>query len=326
MQLTLLLPAKPDERWTLARQIGVTHAVTKAAPELSGLPAPDNLDALRTVRDRFAATGITLAGLEGDQFDMSRIKRGEPGRDEDLERYRRMLRNMAELGIPLLCYNFMPRARAAQHDWHRTDCAVPLRGGSLTTAFDLTKLPPAPELEFSAEQLWENYTYFLQAVLPEAERVGVRLGLHPDDPPLPALGGVPRIFHSPEAVERALNLIPSPSHGVTFCQANYRLMGADVEHWVRRFASLGKLFFVHVRDVVGDARHFTEVWHDEGPTDLAAMLKLYHEVGFTGPIRDDHVPTMHGERPDIPGYAMLGHLFAVGYLKGLLDAQHIPYQ
>lgn len=325
MKLTLLLPAIPDERWTLARQIGVTHAVVKAAPQLTGLPAPDDLAALRTVRDRFAEAGITVIGLEGDQFDMSRIKRGEPGRDEDLDRYRHMLRNMAELGIDLLCYNFMPRARSAEHDWHRTSCEVPLRGGSLTTAFDLAQLPQPPELEFTADELWANYTYFLQAVMPEAERVGVRMGLHPDDPPLPALGGVPRIFHCPEAVERALNLVSSPSNGVTFCQANYRLMGADPELWVRRFAALGKLFFIHIRDVVGTAEKFTEVWHDEGPTDMAAMLRLYHEVGFSGPIRDDHVPTMHGERPDIPGYAMLGHLFAIGYLKGLLDAQHIPY-
>jgi mannonate dehydratase len=325
MKFTLLLPAIPDERWTLAQQIGVTHAVVKAAPQLTDLPAPYELEALRTVRDRFVDAGYTVIGLEGDQFDMSRIKRGEPGRNEDIERYHRLLQNMAELGINLICYNFMPRARTAEHDWHRTSCDIPLRGGSLTTGFDLDKLPPAPELEFSADQLWDNYAYFLKAVIPEAERLGVRMGLHPDDPPLPALGSVPRIFHSPEAIERALDLVPSPSNGVTFCQANYRLMGADLEHWVRRFAARDKLFFVHIRDVEGDAKHFTEVWHDQGPTDLAAMLKLYHEVGFAGPIRDDHVPSMHGERPDIPGYAMLGHLFAIGYLKGLLDAQHIPY-
>ena len=324
MKLSLLLPATPDDKWTFARQIGVTHAVTKAAPQLTGLPAPDDLEALRTVRDRFAEAGIAVVGLEGDQFDMSRIKRGEPGRDEDLERYRRMLRNMAELGIRLLCYNFMPRPRAAEHDWHRTACDIPLRGGSLTTAFDLAELPPA-DLEFSHEDLWDNYTYFIKAVMPEAERCGVRMGLHPDDPPLRTLNGVPRLFSSPESIERAFDIAPSPNNGVTFCQANFQLMGVDPAPWIRRFAELKKLFLVHLRDVEGTAEHFTEVWHDEGPTDMAAMLKLYHDVGFDGPIRDDHIPCMLGERGDIPGYTMLGHLFVVGYIKGLLDAQGIPY-
>ena len=326
MKLTLLLPATPDDKWTLARQIGVKHAVTKAAPQLTELPAPDNLEALRTVRDRFADAGVTLVGLEGDQFDMGRIKRGESGRDEDIERYRQMLRNMGELGIGLLCYNFMPRARDAEHDWHRTACDVPLRGGSLTTAFDLAKLPHTKALEFTHDDLWANYTYFLRAVMPEAERCGVRMGLHPDDPPLPAMGGVPRVFYCPEAFERAFEIAPSPCNGVSFCQANFRLMGVDVEHWVRRFAARKKLFFVHVRDVEGTAERFTEVWHDEGPTDMAAMMKLYHDVGFDGPIRDDHVPCMHGEKEDVPGYAMLGHLFAVGYIKGLLQAQGIAYE
>lgn len=324
MKIGLLLPPRPDDKWTLARQVGVTHAVAKAAPQLTKLPPPYELEALRHVQSEFREAGITLAGLEGDQFDMSRIKRGEPGRDEDIEHYQQMLRNMGELGIDLLCYNFMPRARTAEHDWHRTDCAVPLRGGSLTTAFDQALRPPA-ELEFSQDDLWANYTYFIQAVMPEAERAGVRMALHPDDPPLPALGSVPRLFGQPEAWERAFEIAPSPNNGVTFCQANFRLMGCDLEHWVRRFAEQDKLFFVHLRDVEGTAEKFTEVWHDEGPTNMARMLKLYHDVGFDGLIRDDHVPSMLGENPEIPGYAMLGHLFAVGYMKGLMEAQDIPF-
>ncbi|WP_269537136.1 mannonate dehydratase [Cerasicoccus fimbriatus] len=325
MKFSLLLSALPNDSWTLARQIGVTHAVTKAAPQLTGLPAPDDLSSLRAISDSFAQHGIKLAGLEGDQFDMSRIKRGEPGRDEDIERYQKMLRNMGEVGIPLLCYNFMPRAKNAEHDWHRTDCRVPLRGGSLSTAFDLKELPPSSDLEFSQEDLWENYRYFIQAVIPTAEEVGVKMALHPDDPPLPSLGSVPRIFNHPEAWMRAFDLAPSASSGVTFCQANFLLMGVDIEYWARFFAEIGKLFFVHIRDVEGVSEKFTEVWHDEGPTDLSAMLKLYHELGFSDLIRDDHVPSMLGEQPDMPGYGMLGHLYTVGYLKGLLKAQKIPY-
>lgn len=330
MQLTLLLPARPDHRWALAKQVGVTHAVVKAQAQLTGLGPPWEPGVLRALRDRFTDAGIMLLGLEGDPFDMGRIKRGEPGREEDLDRYRRMLRHMGELGLNLLCYNFMPRLRprneiAAEHDWHRTDVKVPLRGGSLTTRFELAKLPAAGPLEMSHEDLWANYRTFIEAVLPEAERAGVTMALHPDDPPLPRLGDVPRLFGSVEAFDRAYQLCPRPHHAVTFCQANFKLMGCDLEATVRRFASQDRIAFVHLRDVEGAADAFTETWHDEGPTDMPAMLRLYHEVGFAGPIRDDHVPSMHGEDPEVPGYAALGHLFAVGYLKGILQSQGIAY-
>ncbi|MFA9479933.1 mannonate dehydratase [Phycisphaerales bacterium AB-hyl4] len=303
----------------------MTHAVVKAQPQLTGLGPPWEAGVLRTLQARFADAGITLLGLEGDPFDMSRIKRGEPGRDEDFDRYRQMLGHMGELGLKLLCYNFMLRPKTAEHDWHRTDVSVPLRGGSLTTRFELTKLPVADELELSHDELWSNYQAFLKAVLPAAEQADVTLALHPDDPPLPQLGSVPRLFGSVEAFDRAYQLAPSRHNAVTFCQANFKLMGCDLEATVRRFAEQGRLAFVHVRDVEGSADAFTETWHDEGPTDMPAMLKLYHDVGFAGPLRDDHVPTMHGENPDIPGYASLGHLFAVGYLKGIFQTHRTPY-
>src|SRR5688500_11619218 len=107
MILTEFLPPRPQVLWQLSRQMGVTHAIVKCAPELTGTKPPWDMDALDKVRASLASEGLQLYGLEGDQFDMSRIKLGLPGRDEDLERYCRMLHNMGELGIPLLCYNFM---------------------------------------------------------------------------------------------------------------------------------------------------------------------------------------------------------------------------
>jgi mannonate dehydratase len=339
MKMALLLPAVRDEKRTLATQVGVRHAVTKANPQLTKRPDPSDFGTLRSIHQDFADAGITLVGLEGDQFDMNRIKRGLPGRDQDIDRYRQMLRNMGRLGIGLLCYNFMPRPAAAQHDWHRTRVDVPLRGGSLTTEFDLSQLPQPAQLELTHEQLWDNYTYFIRAVMPVAEEAGVNMGLHPDDPPLPTLNGVARLFNTPDAFDRAHALAPSPRNGITFCQANFRLMlsgrGTGVPHvqkqlddalesLIRRWKD--RIHFVHIRDVQGDPSRFIETWHDEGPTDIARLLKVYHDIGFTGPMRDDHVPSMHGERPDIPGYAALGHLFAVGYLRGLMQAQRIPFE
>ena len=322
MILADFLPPRRDRSWDYARQAGVTHAIVRCHPRDTGLPPPYEIDALRTVQRSFAEAGLTVAGLEGDEFDMRRIKLGLPGRDEDLENYRRMLANMGELGIPLLCYNFM-----ATIGWCRTDVAVPTRGGAHTNRFRLAGLDPAPvalEDRVTEEALWDNYGYFLRAVLPAAEKAGVKLGLHPDDPPLSPLRGVGRIFSSVAGFERAMALSDSPSHGITFCQANFKLMGGDPAAAARRFAS--RIVFVHFRDVDGTAADFTETFHDNGPTDMPAMLRLYHELSFRGPIRVDHVPSLAGEE-DLPhGYAYLGRLFAVGYMKGILDDAGIAYR
>ena len=321
MILADFLPVGPDRSWQLARQVGVNHAICKCAPELTGLPAPDDLGTLRTFRDRFSEAGLKLIGLEGDQFDMQRIKLGLPGRDEDIVRYQRMLRNMGELGIGLLCYNFM-----ATIGWYRTDPQVLARGGAVSNRFRLSKMdttPVAPGLRVSEEKLWENYEYFITRVLPVAEQAGVKMGLHPDDPPLSPLRGVGRIFTSADAFVRALALSDSHAHGITYCQANFRAMGEDIAETARRFAD--RIVFVHFRDIEGTREDFTETFHDNGPTDMAAQLKLYADLGFRGPIRVDHVPSMAGEE-DLPhGYAQLGRLFAVGYMKGILDAHRIPH-
>lgn len=323
MILADFLPAQPNRQWQLALQMGVRHAICKCAPELTGLLPPWDIDALRTIQKRFSGAGLTLYGLEGDQFDMSRIKLGLTGRDEDLDLYCQMLRNMGELGIPLLCYNFM-----AGIGWHRTHGDFPTRGGALTSRFDAANIPASLTAagEVSAERMWANYAYFIQRVMPVAEQAGVRMGMHPDDPPLPSLRGIARILCQPENFERAMALAPSPSNGVTFCQANFKLMGCDVEHWARRFGSQGKIFFVHFRDVRGTADQFEETFHDDGPTDMPAMLRLYHELGFQGPLRVDHVPTMAGETNDQPGYESLGRLFALGYTKGIMHALNIPME
>ena len=319
MKLAMMLPAKPDLKWTLARQVGVEYAVTKAASDLSGLPPPWEFDSLRETARRFEEQGFRLCALEGDEFDMSRIKLGLPGRDEDIEHYRMLLRNMGRLGIGLLCYNFM-----AGVGWFRTRFDRPERGGALTSEFNRAELPPEPEEPVvTHEQMWRNYEYFLRAVIPVAEEAGVKLGLHPDDPPIPQLCGYSRIFTSADAYRRALALVESPCHGVTFCQATFLAMGEDVFALAQEFCRKKKLFFFHFRDIEGSAEHFHETFHDNGPTDMPALLALLRANGFDGLVRPDHTPTLAGERNDNPGYEMLGNLFAVGYIRGILDTLNL---
>ncbi len=311
------LPFDPDIRWDLAQQMGIRHAIVKLHPKTTGRAPPSDIDTLAEAKRRFAERGLELYGLEGDPMDMERIKQGKPGRDEDLERYCEMLRNMGELGIPLICYNFM-----AEIGWFRTQTGIPERGGALVSGFDSKDLEGTPLTEageISEEAMWEHYEYFLKAVLPAAESAGVKMGLHPDDPPVSPLRGIGRIFSTPDGVRRALSLSNCPEHGVTFCQGCYTTMGADVRALANEFASQDRLFFIHFRDVRGSPTRFRETFHDNGPTDMPTLLRHYRDIGFSGPIRVDHVPTMAGERNDDPGYGAQGRLFAVGYLKGILD-------
>lgn len=315
------LPSRSHVLWQLCLQMGIHHAIVSAKQDRTGLDPPWEIDALRRLQRNFANAGLKVYGLEGDQFDMSRIKLGLNGRDEDIAHFCQMLCNMGELGIPLLCYNFM-----AQIGWFRSELNVATRGGAFVSRFDAKELSVEKTAagEVSTEQIWENFSYFIQRVMPVAEKAGIQMALHPDDPPLPSLQGVGRIFGTPEAFERAYSLAPSPSNGVTFCRANFKLMGADLPEWIRHFAKQKRLFFLHLREVRGTVECFEEVFHDEAAAEIMETLKECHEAGFDGPLRCDHVPTLAGEVNDQPGYGTLGRLFADGYIIGLMDALNIP--
>lgn len=314
MNLIEFVPPKPHRLWQLCLQMGITDVVVKIAPELTGCPEPWNYDALSAIVMKLADAGLRVVALEGDPFDMSRVKLGVSGRDQTLEHYRMLLENMARLDIDLLCYNFM-----AGTGWHRSG-ERPGRGGAEATYFNVADAPATVEgAPLSADQLWSNYEYFVNAVMPEAQRLGVRMGLHPDDPPLPELAGMARIFGNVAAYDRAYALAPCRENAVTFCQANFKLMGVDLEKTARHFGE--RIAFVHVRDVKGTAEEFVELFHDEGSVDQVALFRLYNKLGIDVPLRCDHVPTMAGEELDndfVPGYGVLGRLFANGYLRGLM--------
>lgn len=312
---------KPDEKWQLCRQMGIRHAIAKLAPNLTGNEPIDQITSLERSVATFAEHGFQLYGLEGDQFDMYRIKLGLPGREEDIERYCRMLENMGRLGIQMLCYNFMATG------WYRTHRSLQERGGALVSGFqyETAKKEPISDYgEFSESQIWENYHWFLEQILPVAEANGVKMALHPDDPPVSPLHGIGRILTSARAMDRALSLYDSPAHGITFCQGSFVTMQEDILELIPHFGKKGKIFFVHIRDVIGTPGHFRETFHDNGPTDMVEAMRAYQAIGFDGPLRSDHVPTMAGESNQSVGYEMKGNLFGIGYIKGLLDACGIP--
>jgi mannonate dehydratase len=323
IQFALMQGYRVDHKARLGRQIGVNHAICGVLAALAKLPKSEYEAALAKVVAEFKEAGLKVACVESHPVPAEKIKLGIDGRDEEIENYIAAIRALANVGVPIICYNFM-----AGLGWYRTKVDSPGRGGALITEFSnsaakaqgLTKWGEVPE-----EKIWDNIMYFLKAVIPVAEKAGVKMALHPDDPPLSPLRGIGRIVTSAANYRRIMNIVPSPVNGVTFCQANFIAMGENCEALAKEWCKQKKIFFLHFRDIEGTRDSFRETFHDNGQTDMARMLRVYHEAGFEGPIRPDHAPTLDEETNDRPGYAIQGKIFAIGYMKGILDGMRIPY-
>ena len=299
-----------DATWDMALQCGVEHGVIRLpeTPDFD-LTDPGHWDSLC---GRFRSAGIRPLVVEPLPNALhDHIKAGDGKRDESIEAFLKMLPIMRSQGIGTVCFNFM-----AHIGWLRTGTDIPERGGAKVTGFRLADFTPT-NAAITEAQLWDNYAYFLKAVLPEAEKHGIQLALHPDDPPMSPLGGVHRIMTSLENIQKAISLVPSPMLGVTYCQATYHMMGEDVEAAARALGD--KIFFIHFRNCRGTIENFHETFHDNGEIDMARMIALYRDLGLNVPIRVDHVPQLVGEADGVAGYTALGRLYAIGYLKGLLE-------
>jgi mannonate dehydratase len=314
MKLAMCLEPEFGPKWVYAKQMGIDYAVI-LGPADNRLPLWD-FKTLVQLKSRFEDAGLVPLVIEG-LVPMDNIRLATPERDRELEQLAMVIRNMGALGIPVFCYSWM-----AIVSWLRSSTTTRARGGALTMSYDhsIMRRAPAPKpLRITETELWDTFRYFLERIVPVAEKANVRLALHPDDPPLSPVMGVARIFGNLEAFDRALAMIDSEANGITFCQANFGLIGGPgkIPDMIRHFGK--RIHFVHFRDVRGTAESFVETFHDEGHTDMFAAMLAYREIGFDGAIRPDHAPSMEGEPNINPGYEALGRLFAVGYMKGLLE-------
>jgi mannonate dehydratase len=322
IRLSLVIGWPPTpEKIRLAKQLGVEGIVGGGPITSLGLPAPEVWEFLPLLHSRKLVEdqGLRLEVIES-RPPMEKIILGSQDRDRQIDNFCKSIRNIGAAGIPILCYAFTPLG------WIRTSLAKPTRGGALVTAFDYELLKNAPLTEYGEigeERMWENWEYFIKKVIPVAEEAKVKLALHPDDPPVPSIRGIARPFRSIEAFKRVIETVDSDYNGLTFCQGCFAEMGADIPEAIRYFGKRKKIFFVHFRDILGNAYKFEETFHDAGQTDMLAAMRAYKEIDFDGPMRPDHVPTMEGDERYMggtPGYTMLGRIYAIGYMKGLMEA------
>lgn len=300
------------------------------------------MEEIISLKEKVEAHGLKLEVIESVPVHED-IKMGLPSRDRYIANYCETLRNLSKAGIKVVCYNFMP-----VFDWTRSDLSFELKDASNALIYNhetiLKMNPLTGELSLpgwdssytkegmrelleqyksvTEEDLWNNLKYFLEQVIAVAEEVRIKMAIHPDDPPW-SIFGLPRIITNKENLERFINLVDSPSNGITLCSGS---LGAnpdnDIPEMIRYFGKKGKIHFGHCRNVkiTGD-KSFEEASHrsDDGSLDMVEIMKAYHDIGFQGAIRPDHGRMIWGETGK-PGYGLYDRALGAVYLNGIWEA------
>jgi len=273
-------------------------------------------DALRAMQQRCSRFGMKIYSGVHYSYRSLKVQLGQPERDQDIETYARFLRDLGELGIPVASYDFHPGNTY-------TTNTVQRRGYS-AREFNLNDFRTRVEKqmfdrEYSAEEIWANYTYFMKAVLPVAEKAGVKLALHPDDPPLEKMNGVAKVLTHYNGYRRAEQIAAnSRNWGLTFCVGTWSEggdnMGKDVFQMIRDFGGRNKIFEVHFRNITGPLPHFVETFPDDGYLDMYKVVKTLRQARFNGALEPDHVPRLAGDT----GMLRAGTAYCISYMRALL--------
>ena len=302
---------------------------------------------IKKVQEQVEAHGLHIEVVESVNIHED-IKLGYPTRDQYIENYKDTIRDLAKVGVKVICYNFMP-----VFDWIRTDLQKELEDGSFALFYEKSMMEGVEPAELVAtvllnksftlpgwepdrleqlqevlaayqsvdeEKLWDNLRYFLQEVVPVAEEQGIKLAIHPDDPPW-SVFGLPRIVTNEENLGRILSLVDSPSNGLTFCSGS---LGAnpvnDLPGIIRKYGD--RIYFAHVRNLKRyDNGDFIETAHkmSAGSIDMVGVMEAFHDIGYTGYMRPDHGRDIWGE-VGRPGYGLYDRALGAMYLFGLWDA------
>ena len=299
-----------DEDMRFLQQLGLRHVRVDLTREQAGLAF------LSSIQERFARHGISIYSAVHPVQASVKIGLGLKGRDEEIDEYRRFLEALGRLKIPVAGYAFHP---GNTYSTGRVE-----RRGYSVREFDLDVFRKRIEKqkfgrEYSADEMWNNYEYFMRRVLPVAEEANVRLALHPDDPPVAMMNGVAKLFVDFEGYRRADEIANhSPHWGVLLCVGTWSeggdIMGRDVFEMIRHFGGKKKLFAIHFRNVSGTLPKFHETFPDDGYQDMPRVMRTLREVGFNGSVIGDHIPHMINDT----GLQQAGAAYCVGYMRALL--------
>jgi mannonate dehydratase len=302
-----------DEYLQFAAQFGAPDVLLNTA-NLPGAQRWELADLVK-LRLRVEQYGLKLAALENvPTFFYDHIMLNGPRRDQQIDNMIYTIRSIAGAGIPIFGYHWMP-----SHVWRTTP--VPIRGGALATAFDeglADRLPLTHGRIYTEEELWANLEHWIRIITPIAEEERIRLGIHPCDPPVAVLGGIPQILRNFAGYKRLIEIHPSPSNAIEFCQGTMSEMRDDVDIYdkIRYFGSRDKILYVHFRNVSGTVPRFYEEFVNTGYVDMHKAMEIYYDVGFEGFFIDDHVPQTFQDTP----WGHRGRAFANGYIQGLIEA------
>ncbi|MDQ5852725.1 MAG: mannonate dehydratase [Chloroflexota bacterium] len=339
------------EHVRFARQAGATHIVAHMPGDFArgaqktitsdrermgfGLALGDDpiwtYEGLRDLKAMVNAEGLELAALENfAPAHWSDVLLDGPRRQEQMDGLKRILQDMGRIGIPVMGYYF-----SIAGVWGRVEGPF-ARGGAVSVGFENPPQPPIPDGmvwnmvydpaiydaehprgtvgPITADQLWARYAAFLEELLPVAEEAGVKLALHPDDPPLPVLRDTARLVHAPDGYQRVLDLSASPANTMEFCIGTLSEMaGADIYEMVDRYSRTGRIAYIHLRNVRGKVPYYHETFIDEGDTDMLRVLRILQRNGYDGVLIPDHTPLMTCAAPWHAGMA-----YALGYMKAAI--------
>ena len=319
-----------DEFLITSKQLGVKNIIHYGGPgQTDWIGRGRTYEEYKEIVDILKSNGLNLVSFEGgfvgNPFYWD-IFAGGPKRDEQIEDLIKQIRDMARAGVPAYGYNWMPLG------WVRSDPKI-IRGDASATAFNINDKnlvyggkkdidSIGDKYELTKESMWKNLEYWIKAVTPVAEEEGIRLGIHPDDPPVENLGGVPRIMTNFDAFKRLIEIYPSDSNAIEFCQGTFSEMDEDIYEMIEYFASRNKILYVHFRNVSApNPDKFHEEFINTGYVDMVKAMKTYKDAGYKGCFMDDHCPDIYNDQEfpgNLGGYR--SRIFAQGYIQGLLDS------
>ena len=339
-----------DSNFRFARQAGATHIVAQLVDYVKGGDSPSltrnylggwgitenegklwTYEELLALRKQVEAHGLTLAAIENfDPAHWYDILLDGPKKAQQMEDIKATIRNVGRAGIPVMGYYFSlagvwgwtsrtsgrGQAPSVEFDQDAVDIRSPIPNGMVWNMTYDTQAPAGVVGPVSREEMWERLNYFLSELLPVAEENGVKLAAHPDDPPVPELRGTARLFYQAGEYERLMEASDSPANVFEFCMGTLQEMqGSDIYALLDKYSALGKIGYIHFRNVKGKVPHYREAFVDEGDIDMIRALRILKNNGYEGVLIPDHTPEMSCNAPWHAGMA-----FALGYMRGALQA------